>query len=45
MKRTLIEVKTGTVIELDDDIAEEKKEYIKKSQSEEYMEWFCFDRR
>jgi len=43
MKHTLIEVKTGTVLELDDAVEKEKKEYEKKSQSEDYMEWFCFD--
>jgi len=43
MKHTLIEVKTGTVIELNDDVEAERKDYVKKSQSEDYMEWFCFE--
>jgi len=41
MEHTFIEVKTGTVIKLDD--VKDKKEYEKKTQSEYYMEWFCFD--
>ena len=40
MKHTLIEVKTGIVLELDDTVEKEKKEYEKKSQSELWMEWF-----
>lgn len=43
MKHILVEVKTGTIFEYEDDNPEEKKEYIKKSQTEDYMEWFCFN--
>lgn len=40
--KTLIEVKTGTVLKIDETTKEGMKEYMEKSQSEEYMEWFCF---
>ena len=38
--KTLIEVKTGTVLQIDETTVEGKKEYEKKSQSELWMEWF-----
>lgn len=40
MKHTLIEIKTGTIVELDDDITEEKKKYYELMKDETYLEWF-----
>lgn len=40
--KILIKVKTGTVLKIDETTEAGLKEYMKKSQSEDYMEWFCF---
>lgn len=43
MNRILISVYTGEVIKINDSTPEGLKQYIEMSESEDYIEWFCYN--
>ena len=42
MEHTLVEIKTGNIIKIDDSTPDGRKEYYRLAMGNKYMEWFCF---